>query len=154
MKSLKDILPYHPFWNSIAPEYRDLLLTCAAVETFHAEQTIFRKGYDADYFYLIHEGKVALETPYTPGNGTVTVEELGPGEVMGWSWIFPPYVWHFSARALEPTVAVVFKANTLRAAARDNKAFGYDLCLQLGGIMLRRLQATRLRLLDLCEVPQ
>jgi CRP-like cAMP-binding protein len=101
-----------------------------------------------------HQGKVALEMPYVPGEGLITIQTLGAGEALGWSWLFPPYQWHFSARAVEPTEAVVFKADALRNKAKENPAFGYDLALRVGGIMLQRLQATRMRLLDICEVSQ
>lgn len=152
MKTLKDILPQHPFWMSLAPAYRDLLLDCAFIEHYHANEPIFRKGNEADHFYLINTGQVALETPFTPGNGVITIQTLGPGEVLGWSWLFPPYCWHFGARAVEATEAVVFKADAIRRAARENPAFGYDLAIQVGGILLERLQATRMRLLESCEV--
>ncbi|CAN5435866.1 cyclic nucleotide-binding domain-containing protein [soil metagenome] len=152
MKTLKDILPLHPFWKNLAPAYRDLLLGCAAIEHYHAGEPIFRKGNDADHFYLIHTGKVALETPYTPGNGMITIQTLGGGEVLGWSWLFPPYRWHFGAKAVDATEAIVFKAEAVRVAARENPAFGYDLAIQVGGILLERLQSTRMRLLETCEV--
>jgi CRP/FNR family transcriptional regulator, cyclic AMP receptor protein len=154
MKTLEDVLARHPFWNNLPPQYFPLLIECAVIEHFRPGEQIFKKGYDAEHFYLIHQGKVALEMPYVPGEGLITIQTLGAGEALGWSWLFPPYQWHFSARAVEPTEAVVFKADALRNKAKENPAFGYDLALRVGGIMLQRLQATRMRLLDICEVSQ
>jgi CRP-like cAMP-binding protein len=145
MKTLEDIVVRHPFWNNLPPQYFPLLIECAVIEHFGPGEQIFNKGYDAEHFYLIHQGKVALEMPY------VTIQTLGAGEALGWSWLFPPYRWHFSARAVEPTEATVFKADALRNNAKENPAFGYDLALRVGGIMLQRLQATRMRLLDIYD---
>jgi CRP/FNR family transcriptional regulator, cyclic AMP receptor protein len=154
MKTLDDILAQHPFWNNLPSQYFPLLIECAVIQRFGSGEQIFKKGYDAEHFYLIHDGKVALESAYVPGEGLITIETLGAGEAFGWSWLFPPHQWHFSARAIERTEAVVFKADTLRKKAKENPAFGYDLALRVGSIMLRQLQATRTRLLDICEVSQ
>jgi CRP/FNR family transcriptional regulator, cyclic AMP receptor protein len=154
MKTLEEILARHPFCNNLPPTYFPLLIECGVIERFRPGEQIFKKGYDAEHFYLIHRGKVALETAYVPGEGLITIQTLSAGEALGWSWLFPPHQWHFSARAVEPTEAVVFKADALRKKAKETPAFGYDLALRVGGIMLRQLQATRIRLLDICEVSQ
>ena len=154
IQTLEDILARHPFWNNLAPQYFPLLIECAVIERFRPDEQIFKKGYDAEHFYLIHHGKVALETAYVPGEGFITIQTLGAGEALGWSWLFPPHQWHFSARAVEPTEAVVFKADALRNKAKETPAFGYDLALRVGAIMMQQLQSTRIRLLDICEVSQ
>jgi CRP/FNR family transcriptional regulator, cyclic AMP receptor protein len=151
VKTLEDILARHPFWNNLPPQYFPLLIECAVIERFRPGEQIFS---DAEHFYLIHHGKVALETAYVPGEGLITIQTLGAGEALGWSWLFPPHPWHFSARAVEPTEAVVFKADALRNKAKETPAFGYDLALRVGGIMLQQLQSTGIRLLDICEVSQ
>ena len=79
MKTLEDILARHPFWNNLAPEYFPLLVECAVIERFHPGEQIFKRGYDAKHFYLIHQGKVALETPYVGGERLITIETLGAG---------------------------------------------------------------------------
>src|SRR6476661_7748962 len=104
----------HPFWNNLSPQYFPPLIECAVIEHFGPGEQIFKRGYDAEHFYLIHHGKVALETAYVAGEGFITIQTLGAGEAVGWSWLFPPHQWHFSARTLEPTEAVVFKADALR----------------------------------------
>ncbi len=152
MKTLEDILVRHPFWNNLPPQYFPLLIECAVIERFRPGEQILKRGYDAEHFYLIDHGKVDLESAYVPGEGFITIQTLGAGEALGWSWLFPPHQWHFSARAVEPTEAVVFKADALRNKAEETPAFGYDLALRVGAIMMRQLQSTRIRLLDICEV--
>jgi signal-transduction protein with cAMP-binding, CBS, and nucleotidyltransferase domain len=154
MNTLKDILARHPFWNDLPPQYLPLLSECAVLERFRPGEQIVKKGYDAERFYLINHRKVALETAYVSGEGFITIETLGAGEALGWSWLFPPHKWHFSARAVEPTEAVVFEADALRTKAKENPAFGYELALRVGGVMMQQLVATRIRLLDICEVSQ
>ena len=97
---------------------------------------------------MIHHGKVVLETAYVSGEGFITIK-LDAGEAIGWSGLFPPHQWQFSARAVEPTEAAVFKAEALRNKAKETPAFGYDLALRVGGIILSQLQATQTRLLDM-----
>lgn len=152
MKTLEDILTRHPFLNDLPPQYLSLLIECASIEEFRPGEQIFKKGYDAEHFYLIQHGKVALEAAYVSGEGFITIRTLGAGDALGWSGLFPPHQWHFSARAVEPTEAVVFKANALRNKAKETPAFGYDLALRVGGMILRQLQDTRTRLLDILEV--
>ena len=103
---------------------------------------------------MIHHGKVVLEATYVSGEGLITIQTLGAGEAIGWSWLFPPHQWQFSARAVEPTEAVVFEGNALRNKAKETPAFGYDLALRVGGIIMQQLLATRMRLLHICEVSQ
>jgi CRP/FNR family transcriptional regulator, cyclic AMP receptor protein len=154
MKTLEDILTRHPFLNDLPPQYLPLLIECASIEEFGPGEQIFKKGYDAEHFYLIQHGKVALEAAYVSGEGFITIRTLGAGDALGWSGLFPPHQWHFSARTVEQTEAVVFKANALRNKAKETPAFGYDLALRVGGMILRQLQATRTRLLDIFEVPE
>lgn len=152
MKTLETTIADHPFFHDMDPAYYPLLASCARREKFRANEQIFRKDYEADSFYLILDGQIALETPYIPGEGVITILSLGAGEALGWSWLFPPYQWHFSARAVQDSEALVFNAGELRKLAGDNPAFGYCLAIRVGGVLLGRLQSTRVRLLDICEV--
>jgi CRP/FNR family cyclic AMP-dependent transcriptional regulator len=152
MNTLETTIANHPFFRGLPPEFFPLLTGCARLEKFREHEQIFKKDFDAGSFYLLLEGEVAVETPYVPGEGVITLLTLGAGEALGWSWLFPPYQWHFSARATEPSEAIVFDADKLRTLAGDNPAFGYCLAIRVGGMVLHRLQSTRVRLLDLCEV--
>ena len=132
----------HSFLKGLPPGYLDILTPCAQPIEFHPGEVIFREGDIADRFYLIAEGKVVLES-HLPPNGHLVVQSLGPDEVLGWSWLFPPYVWHFQARALEKTRAVRFNGAHLLVACERNHEFGYDLMKRLAQVLIRRLQAAQ-----------
>lgn len=148
MNTLEESIAQHPFWKGLPSQYVALLKQCATFKHFEAQQQIFASGSQADCFYLIRHGHVAIETPFIPGRGIVIIQTVGDGEALGWSWFFPPYEWHYSARAIEPTEMIAFQASTLRENAAAHCGFGYDLAMRIGQIMLQRLQATRLQLLD------
>jgi CRP-like cAMP-binding protein len=114
----------------------------ATESKFGAGQIIFSEGDPANRFYLIESGSVALEA-HEPADGTFPIQTLEGGEVLGWSWLFPPFVWHFQARALKPMHAIVLDGAHLLVAAERNAAFGYALMKRVGQILIHRLQATR-----------
>ena len=114
---------------------------------FDAGEYIFREGDAADVFYVVREGTVALEL-YMPPRQAVTIETLHEGDLLGWSWLFPPYKWTFDARAVEPCRAIAFDGACLRGKCEANHELGYELMLRFAAVMIRRLQATRVRLLD------
>lgn len=142
-----DIIVTHPFFKGINQRYIHLLVDCASFVRFGVGHDIFREGQDADHFYLIHKGRVSLDT-FVPRVGSTTIQTTGPGEALGWSWLYPPYRWQFSARTLDPVEAVAFGALSLREKAEENHDFGYDLAMRVGNVMLARLQATRRRLIE------
>ena len=152
MRTLEQLIADHPFWKGLNPHYFPLLNECASEERFGLQQQIFQEGSDANHFYLIHAGRVALET-FVPGRGVVTIQTIGAGEVLGWSWLFPPYRWHFSARSIDATAVVAFDARALREKAEENHDFGYDITTRIAQVMLQRLQATRMQLLDFYAAP-
>ena len=147
MNTVENIITSHPFWKGLNPHYLHILRECAAYERFGLDQCIFQAGSDAEHFYLIHNGYVALET-FMPGKGRITLQTIGPGEALGWSWFYPPYRWHLSARSIDMTDTVCFGARTLRDYAEENQDFGYDLAIRVGRIVLERLQAARSQLAD------
>jgi len=147
-KTIDQILAEHPFFQGFAPEQIQLIAGCAQNAHFKADRYLFHEAESASAFYLLRSGKVALETNI-PGPGMVTIETIDTGEVVGWSWLFPPYTWHFSARAVEDVQATVFDGGCLRGKAEQDHDLGYTLIMKFAEVMMRRLQATRLQLLDL-----
>jgi len=145
-ESLERILGEHPFFEGLKKAYLQLFVDCASNVRFNAGEMIFREGEDADKFYLIRQGKVALET-YAPQR-TVIIQTLGEGEVLGWSWLVPPYRWRFGARATELTRAIALDGKCLRGNSEEDHDLGYELMKRAAQIMERRLQAARLQLLD------
>jgi CRP-like cAMP-binding protein len=144
-ENLEQIIRRHPFWKKLDPVYFHILEHYATLVTWGVDQPVFQEGASAEHFYLIHRGSVSLET-VVRGKHVVTIQTLGAGEALGWSWLFSPYRWHFSARSRAVTEAVVFEAIALREYAQENHDFGYDLAKRVAQVMLDRLQATRLRL--------
>lgn len=147
MKNLKRIIAEHPFLCGLAPEQLDILTEGAREVTFRPNEVIFREGEPANRFYLISSGRIALEA-HEPADGTALVQYLSGGDVLGWSWLLPPFVWHFGARAAEPTRAIVLNGAHILAAAERNREFGYELMKRMAQVVIQRLQATRRRLLQ------
>lgn len=144
--SLEPVIVSHPFFQGMKPEHLEVIASCATEATFEPDQILFREGEPANKFYLIQSGRIALEA-HELADGTVPVQELGAGDVLGWSWLFPPFVWHLRARALEPARAVVLDGAHLLVAAERNGNFGYELMKRVAQVLIQRLQATRKQLL-------
>lgn len=147
METLEPLLAEHEFFRGLPPEAIRLFTQCASNVRFDAGQYLFREGGDADRFYAVRHGRVAVEV-HVPGRGGVTIQTVGPGEVLGWSWLFPPYRWHFDARAMEPTRALAFDAVCIRQKCEADHDLGYELMKRLAQVVTERLEASRLQLLD------
>lgn len=151
METLEAILAKHPFFDRLEQRHLDLLVGCASNVRVDAGQFILREGEEANHFYLIRHGKVALEI-FAGHRGPITVETLEDGDIVGWSWLFPPYRWRFDARAVEITRAIALDGKCLRTKSEQDHDLGYELLKRFARIMEERLQATRLQLLDVYEV--
>jgi len=147
MRTIETLLRDVPIFRDMPPEALELLSGCAANVRFDDAEMLFREGDEANVFYVIRHGRVALEA-FVPARGPVTIETVDPGEVIGWSWLFAPYRWHFDARALGLVRATLFDASCLREKCEREPAFGYDLMSRFTQVLIERLQWTRLRLLD------
>lgn len=147
MESLERILAQHPFFEGLAPEFLKLLVGCASNARFEAGAYIFRQGEEAHQFYLLRQGRVAVEI-YAPQCPPITVETLEKDDILGWSWLVAPYYWRFDARAVELTRAIVLDGKCLRGKCEENHDLGYDLLKRFSQIVEQRLQSTRMQLLD------
>jgi CRP/FNR family cyclic AMP-dependent transcriptional regulator len=141
-----------PVLGRLSPDGLAQLSAAARTVRFAAGERVFSEGELAEGCWLIHDGRIALDL-FIPDRGLVVVQTLGAGDVLGWSWLVPPYRWHFGASAAEPTTATVLDTKRLRALADADPAFGYALCLSMFTVIQQRLQATRARLLDLYRNP-
>jgi CRP/FNR family transcriptional regulator, cyclic AMP receptor protein len=148
MQTVDQLLDESPALGSLAREHRRTLVGCAHNCVFEAGETIMREGDPADTFYVIRAGTVALEIA-VPGRGLVVLQTLHDGELLGWSWLVPPYRTAFDARAITTTHAVALDGACLRGKCEADPALGYDLLKMLSVVFVGRLQDTRLRLLDL-----
>ncbi len=151
METLEPILAQHPFFQDIEPSHRQLMASCASNTRFPAGADLFCEGTAANQFYLVRHGRVALQV-FIPGQGRVTIETIQAGDVLGWSWLFPPYRWHFDAQALALTRVIAFDGDCLRTKCDEDPNLGYVLMQRFAQIMMQRLQATRLQLLDVYGV--
>ena len=152
MQSTELFLAEQPFLKELDTHQIEQVAGCAFDAQFDAGQFLFREGEAANQFYIITHGKVVLEV-FVPGRGAVAIETLEAGDVLGWSWLFPPHRWHFDGRALVLTRAIAVDAKCLRAKCEDDHDLGYALVKQFARIIMERLQATRLRLLDVYGTP-
>ncbi|MBM9507951.1 Crp/Fnr family transcriptional regulator [Actinacidiphila acididurans] len=127
---------------------RNRLLGLAKDVVFPAGTRIFEEGGPADRFWVIHTGSVVLDTP-VPGRRPAPVEVLSPGDLLGCSWLFPPYLWHLGAEAQSDVRAQEFDATAVRALARADLELGEALARRVAEITAHRMQSARIRLLDL-----
>jgi len=148
METIEMLLHEIPLFAGLEPAQLELIAGCGSNVHFDDDQVLFREGDPADTFYVVRHGSVALET-FVPSRGGITIETLEAGEVLGWSWLFEPYRWHFDARALSPVRATAFDAACLRGKCDDDPKLGYALMSRFAGVLIERLQWTRLRLLDI-----
>ena len=148
-KSLKAALAKYAFFKGLQAPHLEVLAGCAANARFRAGQYMFREGELAERFYLIRQGQVAVELPTAPRN--VIVQTLGPNEVLGWSWLTPPYRWHLAARAVEPVLALSFDAKCIRGKFERDPVLGYEFYKRFSLVTARRLEETLLQLLAVCR---
>ncbi|MEK7263132.1 MAG: cyclic nucleotide-binding domain-containing protein [Bacteroidota bacterium] len=148
IESLEKILSEHPFFQDFEQHHLDLIVGCASNVKFNEEQYLFHEGKDADKFYLIRSGKVAVEL-FGAERGPITIQTIEEGDILGWSWLLPPFKWHFDARAVELTRAIALDGKCLRKKCENDHDLGYELMKRIAHIMERRLQATRLQLVDI-----
>lgn len=146
------VLADHEFFRGMPPGHLDRLADVARSDDLPAGRRLFDEGEPADRFWLIRSGRVVLDL-HVPGRGDLIIESLGPGTVLGWSWLFPPYEWRFGAVAVEPVRAIAFDAAAVRIRCAADSTLGYELTRRFAAVMLDRLQSTRMRLLDLYGAP-
>jgi CRP/FNR family transcriptional regulator, cyclic AMP receptor protein len=132
----------HPFLKGFKAEHLELLAANALPAHFQAGEVIFREGEMANRFYLVTQGAIVLET-YTKDRGSSVVDKIGAGEVLGWSWLFPPYYWRLDAKAVEASNAVFFYGTRLRQEAEHDHDLGYELMRRVAAVAIQRLQAAR-----------
>jgi CRP/FNR family transcriptional regulator, cyclic AMP receptor protein len=151
MENLKGILAEHPFFKGLEDRYLDLLVGCASNVRYNPGEFFFRQGEDADHFYIVRHGLVSVEM-FATGRGPITVQTLGEGEVLGWSWLVAPYRWMFDARATQLTRAIALDGKCLRDKFSKDHDLGYELLTRFVQVIEQRLNATRLQLLNVYEV--
>lgn len=148
MKGIDAILAEHPFLGGFSREALSVIAGCAANRRYDAGSYLCREGEPADHFFLIRHGRITLETN-APERGVLTFQTLGEGEILGVSWLVPPYRWDFDARAVGLVRAVAFDAACLRGKCEADHDLGYELMKRFVPELVRRMQAARLQSLNL-----
>ncbi|MGD9896821.1 MAG: cyclic nucleotide-binding domain-containing protein [Candidatus Methylacidiphilaceae bacterium] len=147
MPDPKVALAKHPFFAGMEPALVELLAECAREFAFPAGQFLLREGEPADRFFLLECGTVALEL-HRPGSDPLVLDTLHEGEVVGTSWVIPPYRWSSDARAVDPVRAIAVDARCLRGKSESDPKLGYELLKRFLPLFVERLEAVRLQLLD------
>lgn len=148
IKTVADLLREHPFFHDLDEDDLGFIAGCGKNVTFPAGSYIAREGEAADMFYVIRRGKVAIET-FIPQGKPLILQTLKEGEIFGWSWLFPPYLWTFDARAMDGDVhCIALAGSCLREKCEQDKELGFDLMKRFARILSDRLLATRLQILD------
>lgn len=147
METLERILAKHPFFEELDPEYLKLLVGCASNVRFETGAYLFRQGEEANQFYLLRQGRVALEicAPQCP---PIEVETVDKDDVLGWSWLVAPHYWRCDGRAVEMTRAIALDGKCLRGKCEENHDLGYELLKRVVQILEQRLTSVRMQLLD------
>lgn len=138
MNTLENTVIEHPFLKTMREDHLARLLKNVREKDFHRGEIVFRRGDPANCFYLIQSGKIVIEAQSE--KGPVPIQEITSGEALGWSWLLPPFSWHFQARAIEPTHAIVLDGAHLLVTAEQDTEFGYALMKRIAKILIQRLQ--------------
>jgi CRP-like cAMP-binding protein len=146
-EDLTGLLRLHPFVMDLADEHMQTLIGCATNAVFEEGAYLIHEGQVAEKFYLIRNGRVALEMDASE-RGPLRVQTLGPGEVLGWSWLISPYRWHFSGCAVTDVRAIALDGKCLRTKCENDNRFGYEMLKRLAQVVGSRLEATQRQLLD------
>jgi CRP-like cAMP-binding protein len=152
METLEPILAKLPFFAGLDARYVKLLTGCASNVRYDAGSYLFKENDEATQFFIIRHGRIVIETAL-PGHPPARLYTHEEGDVVGWSWLFPPYHWHFSARATELVRAIALDGVCLRGKCEEDPVLGYEFMKRFAHKVIRSLDETRVQLLDLYAAP-
>ncbi|MCP5527981.1 MAG: Crp/Fnr family transcriptional regulator [Verrucomicrobiales bacterium] len=152
MEALQSVIAAHPFSEGMSTEHVALLAAEARQVRFAAGHRIAEEGAEATHFYLILRGRVAVEAQMEKED-RLDVQAVEGGQALGWSWLFPPFRWHFTARAVEPVEALEWDTSRLRETGVSHPTFGFEMARRITSLLIRRLRATHERLVDCSGAP-
>lgn len=148
IEGMEQLLSEHRFFQGVNEDFRMLVTGCAKNVVFEPGQYLFHESDTVSEIFFVRHGHVALQIT-APGRGSMTFETVGPGEVIGFSWLVPPYRWTFDARAVELTRAICVNAKCLRDKCEADHSLGYEMMKRFTPVLEERLHAARIQLLDL-----
>jgi CRP-like cAMP-binding protein len=150
-QTIEGMVRDHPFFLTMDPKHLPMLCAKARLVELARGDLLFQVGEPANRFYLIESGEVSLETRTQSGDN-LEIKALGGGDVLGWSWLVPPFCWHLQARALDDTRAILLDGASLLVAAEEDHEFGYALMKRVAQMMAQRLDCLRVRLIQEAEI--
>jgi CRP-like cAMP-binding protein len=145
---MEEVLSSHPFFAGLNAGAMRLIAGCASNVHFAEGEFLFEEGHEANQFWVIRRGRVAMQME-SPGQGAIVTDTMDEGEVVGWSWLVPPYRFFADGRAVTPVSATALDGACLRGKCEADPELGYQLLKRVTSVMYQRLQSTRIRLLDL-----
>lgn len=148
IEHLDEIIGRHALFKGLSTSFTDLMVGCSKNVVFHEGEYLCREGDPADEIFLVRHGHVGLEIS-APGRGSMIFQTAGPDEVIGLSWLVPPYRWTYDGRAIETTRAISINAQCLREKCEKDHDLGYEVMKRFTPVIVERLHATRLQILDL-----
>ena len=148
MQTLESILAKQPFFDGLNERFVAIIAGCASNAIYNDSEHLFREGEEATQFFIIRHGRVAIETS-TPGNGAMIIETHTEGDVVGWSWLFSPYQWHFDGRAVGLTRVTALDGTCLRGKCEEDPVLGYEFMKRFSNKMMQSLDLARFQLLDI-----
>jgi signal-transduction protein with cAMP-binding, CBS, and nucleotidyltransferase domain len=152
MKTIENLLEEHPFFAKLNPDFLDTISGCGQNVVFEADQEIGREGDPVNCFYVIRHGLVTIKS-HVPGRAPIKIQTLQEGDILGWSWLFPPWQWQFSSQAETLTRMIQIDAKCLREKCEKDPAMGFELAKRFAKVMVERLTWTRLQLMKIYDVP-
>ena len=152
LKDIDALLAEHSFFKDFTPSYRTLIAGCGRNVQFNPDQLLAKAGDPANQFFAIRQGRVSIEL-HSPERGPLILQTAEAGDVVGWSWLFPPYRWKFDVRAVEEVRAMSFDGECLRAKCERDPAMGFEFMKRFARVFMERLEATRLQVLDVYASP-
>lgn len=150
-KDLSEVLAAHPFLEGLSPAQVEVVTGCASNVRFDGGAYLFREGEEADQCYLLRAGRVAIEL--RADHHPTVVKTLGPGELLGWSWLVPPHIWRVDARAVELTRAIALDGACLRRKCEADPALGYALLKRLAQDLEDRMFKAWMQMVDVYGPP-
>lgn len=148
MKQVSDLIREHSLFQGMAEDDIAFIAGCAQLRRFNSGDYLARESEPADHFYLLLKGRVVIEAHHSHQRPTPLLT-LGSQDVVGWSWLFPPYMCYFDARCLEPVRSIELDGRCLRDKCDADPRLGYDMMKRISQVMIQRLRAANLQLLDL-----
>jgi CRP-like cAMP-binding protein len=152
MPSTADYLTAHAFFSALSEDYIKLLSEFVVERQVAKGEVLFQQGKVADKFYLVRKGQISVQVPALVGP-PLELQILGENQMLGWSWLIPPYRWNFMARAVEDTELLEFDGQAILARCENDPKFGYELFKRFTALMSERLNAARQKMMDQWNPP-